>query len=336
MPPAVWLGSVRVLSENLPCYSRSTITRAVSNLEALGWIKTFDAGAQRTAYMVNKMVISDSKDGKRELISSVAETIEWQNPVLLEGGQNVATEVVTDVATGGNGLNHRWQRIEPQVATSVAGYGTQVVHNNAFTALETLETSETQDTPVQERGKDVSNEVSPRQQSRNCVPALTVKIGSPASEARALSRKQPVTKTPAKQVPIKAVNAPFHALDFAFLRTEDFAGHTPRDLQRLVYWGWHLDAYWGAQLREAKDSTRLANILKGLVSKVPASYHVSGAAYLQGQGTPNPRCENCKGVGHTIHLAEMYRKRNMLHCGKRVTCTCLTYTGTPWRDRPAV
>ena len=212
-PPAIWMGSLRTLEDNFPRSSRKVIKRAIDELVNVGFVKVFPAGAQRTAFMVNKLIVTDTK-GKRELISCTDQTTDWRFPALLESGA-----IGTTSKDQGGAIGTTSGAIGTTSGANSPTYTLQVVENRNVAALETLETL---DTGAKAKAWERDASQSQKQKPQPFQPKTT-RFGGPAAAPGKPAAKN--NTVPARE---------FNALDFAFLRTEDFAGYTPRDLQRLV------------------------------------------------------------------------------------------------------
>jgi hypothetical protein len=124
---------------------------------------------------------------------------------------------------------------------------------------------------------------------------------------------------------------PWNILDFAFERTTDFAGLTPKQLQRAVFY--HLkvstNPFW--HRADLLDSVRnLERHAQSMLAKVPVDFSVSGGVTLVlpfGQGDPD--CKLCDGQGHTIGRNEAYVGIDFMN--QFNPCACAKIDTKPWR-----
>jgi hypothetical protein len=153
------------------------------------------------------------------------------------------------------------------------------------------------------------------------------KSGSPFLDDRCA--RDPYEKLRQFQHPLRITDEDFDPLDYAFTRDEEFAGFSPAELQRIMWYHWRgLPPHkrWWVD-RGIKSILSLKKSLPTMAKQVPPDFRV--ITLHRHLMISDPDCPRCHGEGDTIETASMYPAyMGFQIC---VPCACMHEHLAPWR-----
>jgi hypothetical protein len=133
--------------------------------------------------------------------------------------------------------------------------------------------------------------------------------------------------------PPRVTDGNFDAMDFAFTLEEDFAGLSPKEVRRVVYYCFRASAkkkaYWTSKKANIDSPARLEQALAQMVVQVPEDFYLSGSI-LQPVPIADLNCTKCGGSGAITVDHPAYPGAPGLFQASE-TCECVRPHPAPWR-----
>jgi hypothetical protein len=232
--------------------------------------------------------------------------------------QAVSDSDADDDADDDADVVNRWHEHDADVTPIQEGEGKKGEGKKDSSLLVSVDAGTPSPAPL----KLVQEESAPVQTSR---PAADK---TPAQRRAERFAKRPTTPAQtSKASPAKPEE--FHSLDFAFERTEDWNGYSPRRLQQIMAYCWHgdNDRYW--RKADLSSEARLAKAIATMDKQTPADQKVPGWLTMV-LDDADPACTVCEGEGYTEQRHSGYSGVDVGFV-ESVPCSCMRPGTKPWR-----